>query len=211
MEPHSTVALTFVGGGVLATSIIDGLQEHCKTTNSDGTRYNIRITARREEHVQELHERYPDLLITTNNRDPRLWKASTSIGPDHGICEINGSTASKDIIFICTQPQFTSAVCEDIRAVMKMWPGMSCPIIVTMCPGITMHQLQTWLKQQVPVVRTMPNTPVSERQGATAMVANSLVSEQDIKQVMNVFRPISPAVCLLPHESLIDVSASISG
>lgn len=196
---------------MLATAIVDGLREYGKTANLNGTRYNISITVRRDQHARTLRQRYPDLLVTTNNRDPRLWMAPTSIDCDNGNRKGNGTTPSKSIVFICTQPQFTSSVCEDIRSVMKLWPGMSCPILVTMCPGITMQQLETWLKQQVPIVRTMPNTPVSERQGATAMFANPLVSDHDIERVMNVFRPISPAICLLPQEDLLDVAASVSG
>ena len=64
-------SLIFVGGGVLATSIVDGLREYEKTASSDGIRYNISITARRETHARVLEQRYPDLLITINNRDPR--------------------------------------------------------------------------------------------------------------------------------------------
>lgn len=211
MESQLTVALTFIGGGVLATSIIDGLRDYEKIAKSDDIRYEISITTRREEHADDLRQRYPDLLITTDNRNPRLWKAPSSLDCRNGHCDGEETSPSKSIVLICTQPQFTSKVCEDIRSAIKLWPRTSCPVVVTMCPGITTQQLQTWLKQHLPIVRTMPNTPVSERQGATAMFANSLVSEHDIEQVMNLFRPISPAVCRLPQEELLDVAASVSG
>nr|POE90206.1 delta-1-pyrroline-5-carboxylate reductase apf3 [Quercus suber] len=211
MESPSFIDLTFIGGGVLATSIVDGLEEYSKTAASDMVRYNIRITTRRDENARALQERYPDLLITTNNRDQRLWQRPLSSDSGDGTYNRTGTASSRSIFFICTQPQFTSVVCEDIRSAMKMWSKVSCPIVVTMCPGITIQQLGTWLKQQLPIVRTMPNTPVSEKQGATAMFANSLVSDHDMQQVINVFRPISPAVCLLPREDLIDVAACVSG
>lgn len=201
------IALTFVGGGLLATAIIDGLRLHKKTANAHGTRYIIRITVRRQEHARALRKRYPELLVTTNNKDPRLWDASVPVGHVNGDIMKHGMTVSKSIVIICTQPQFTSDVCEDIRGVMTE----TSPILVTVCPGITIRQVEHWLMQPVGIVRTMPNTPVCERQGATAMFANPVVSKQDIELVMNVFRPISPAVCLLPQEDLLDVAASISG
>jgi pyrroline-5-carboxylate reductase len=209
MKYQHTVDLTFIGGGVLATSIINGLRRCAGSPNM--TQYKINVTVRREEHAQTLREEYPNLLVTTDNQDPRLWTTARCAKNESQSLEEDDNEPSRRIILICTQPQFTSAVCQEISTVIKHRSEASHPIFVTMCPGITIKQVETWLRRKVPVVRTMPNTPVCKGQGATAMFANPLVSEKDIEQIVEVFRLISPAVCLLPHESLLDVAASISG
>ena len=212
MESTSAVVLTFVGGGVLATSIIDGLLESAGNVTKGRTQYDISITARRDEHAAALRHRYPGALVTTNNRDPRLWKTQFPLQSNNGDGgETNSITPTTRIVLICTQPQFTSAVCEDMYHVMTHCRLVPSPIFVTMCPGITIQQLGGWLRKQVPIVRTMPNTPVSVRQGATAMFANSLASPSDVQHVTALFRPISPSVCVLPREELLDVAASVSG
>ncbi|KAM5350428.1 hypothetical protein ACJ41O_006933 [Fusarium nematophilum] len=199
--PCSTIkektACTFIGGGVLACCMIDGLLDN----NADSDMV-IRVTGRRSDHVKELTARYPSLTVTQGNRAPILWD-----NPWHKL----DRSPTAHVILICTQPSYTSDVCEDIRHVYSRWSMHPKPTFVTMCPGITVAQLESWLPEGAAVMRTMPNTPVAVRQGATAMFANKAVTAQQATIVAGLFRAVSPQVSLLTEESGIDVAASISG
>jgi pyrroline-5-carboxylate reductase len=68
-----------------------------------------------------------------------------------------------------------------------------------MCPGITIPTLESWLTLSngtgvSGVVRTIPNTPVSLRQGATAVIASQRVTAVQLDRVVDLFRIISPCV-----------------
>lgn len=193
---QNKVACTFIGGGVLACCLIDGLLDSANARD-----LIIRVTARRPEHAQSLRQRYPSLLVSHGNRAASLWDRPW---PD-------ADPPAAHIVLICTQPRFTAQVCEDLRAVSEMWPMHPRPVFVTMCPGVTVAQLERWLPAAPPIVRTMPNTPAAVREGATALFANDAVSRAEVAVVTDVFRTVSPAVCELEDESGIDVAAAISG
>ncbi|KAF4333515.1 pyrroline-5-carboxylate reductase [Fusarium beomiforme] len=193
----STTACTFIGGGVLARCMIDGLLD-----NGNDSKVVIRVTGRRSDHVKELANRYPSLVVSLGNRSPVLW--------DEPWQKLD-KTPTAHVVLICTQPWATSDVCEDMRYVYSQWPMIPKPTFVTMCPGITVAQLESWLPEGASVVRTMPNTPVAVRQGATAMFANKFVTSQQASIVADLFCAVSPQVSFVDREDGIDVAASISG
>src|SRR5690349_19685081 len=53
------------------------------------------------------------------------------------------------------KPQVMRAVCESLASIAQR----TRPLIVSMAAGITTTQLERWLGGNLPVVRTMPNTP----------------------------------------------------
>ena len=211
MSPVATTGgrthLTFIGGGTMACAILDGLTDSASTLKSgQESDYSFSITARRQERAVELSEQYPGAYVTDNNDDKKLWQIA------------KGDTLSAHIILICTKPQSTFDVCESIRLAYEeaAMPCTILPTVVTMCPGITISKLENWLSPQnhpkpFGVVRTMPNTPVSIRQGATALVASAHATATELDRVIALFRVFSPCVEILPEESLLDVAAAVSG
>ncbi|KFY81621.1 hypothetical protein V498_08706, partial [Pseudogymnoascus sp. VKM F-4517 (FW-2822)] len=153
----------------------------------------------------QLSERYPGAYVTNNNDDKKLWR----IAKDNNL--------AAHVILICTKPQLTFDVCESIcLAYDKVVMPCILPIVVTMCPGITISTLESWLNPQnhpkpFAVVRSMPNTPVSIRQGATALVASQHATTAEVDRVIALFRVFSPCVEILQEESLLDVAAALSG
>lgn len=81
-----------------------------------------------------------------------------------------------------------------------------------MCPGISVAQLQSWLPAGTAIVRSMPNLPVTVREGATGLFPceNARVGQRT-EVVRGVIRLVSPAVVVLGREEELDVVAAISG
>jgi pyrroline-5-carboxylate reductase len=190
------IACTFIGGGVMARCIIDGLLD----THNDSV--EIRVTARRSAHVEELAARYPSLVVSQGNTSRILWDEPW---------QKLGKSPAAHVVLICTQPRATSDVCEDIRYVYSNYGFDPEPTFVTMCPGITTAQLEGWLPKGASIVRTMPNTPVAVRQGATALFANKVVTAQQASAVSRIFLAVSPQISFINEEDGIDIAASISG
>lgn len=212
---NTSIGVTIIGGGVIGTSLADGLIGSMQSTKSNplpdtNTTYHVRITTRRGEHAVDLRRRYPNFFITKNNRDSLLWgpQATWPCLSSAG----TGGIPSLHIILICTQPQYTQSVCTDLQAISKgSWQIPT--VIVTVCPGILVSTLESWLPTGSSIVRTMPNTPVCVAEGATAAFANAvaMARPETVTAVTDLFRLMSPAVCFVPEEDLMDVAASVSG
>jgi pyrroline-5-carboxylate reductase len=122
------------------------------------------------------------------------------------------------IVLICTKPDQTRAVCQNLVTAHDAVSARESvlPTVVAMCLGITIPTLESWLTLPdgtyvFGVVRTMPNTPVSLRQGATAVIASQRVTAVQLDRVVGLFRIVYPCVEVLSEESLLNVAMAISG
>ncbi|PVH91805.1 pyrroline-5-carboxylate reductase [Periconia macrospinosa] len=208
--PRAKLQITFIGGGTMTCAILDGLTHSTSASSSaaqtSNYEYALSILVRRPEHAVELGERYSSAYITCDALDSRLWHTAEE------------SLVEGHIILICTKPQDTREVCETICNAYNAAPTPAVlPTIATMCPGITAATLTSWLGPPrgfhipFPVVRTMPNTPVSVGQGATAMFAPPQTGKLELQRLIEFFRVVSPCVEVLEEESLLDVAAAVSG
>lgn len=77
-----------------------------------------------------------------------------------------------------------------------------------------MAQLQSWLPAGTPIVRSMPNLPVTVREGATGLFPCENArrgTKRTVQVVRDVIRLVSPAAVVLGREEELDVVAAISG
>lgn len=173
--------LTIVGCGVLGRVIVNGLLSEGTSERS----YKLVLTHRRTEVAIKLQNEYPTALVTGDNRDAC-------------ICSSEECDASIHIAIIATQPQYTAKVCQDITERRKTAGEQRQLIVVTVYPGITVSQLKAWLPKQTPIMRTMPNTPISVKRGATAIFSNLYMTSSPFAEVQLIFQSISPEIALLP-------------
>lgn len=197
---QNPIHLTFIGGGHLAQAIISGI---LSSTNPWTLNCDIAVTGRRLEHIQELQSRYPQLLVTDNNLDQRIWQ-------DNGISRITNNNSKSHILFLCTRPADIPTVAKQLTPLLDSFDPDDRPTVVTMCPGITVSQLQDWLPAGTVIIRSMPNTPVECRQGATGLFASGDATHR-IDYVKMVLEEVSPLVAVVPEESMLDVVAAVSG
>ncbi|ETS81354.1 hypothetical protein PFICI_06356 [Pestalotiopsis fici W106-1] len=185
--------LTIIGCGVFGRSIVDGL-----LSSESSPEYRLALTHRRFEALKALQIDYPDAVVSRDNGDPLIW--------DH-----TDGAAIRHVVLIATQPRFTSNVCKDICNAVKSARSAQELVVVTVCPGITLAQLKSWLPCETTIIRAMPNTPISISQGATALFASESAPCEVVSEVRAIFRRISPVVAMLPREELMDVAAAVSG
>lgn len=113
-------------------------------------------------------------------------------------------TAMSDIIVLAVKPHLYPKVVEEIRDYIK--PET---IIITIAAGVTLAKMRELLGKDMKVVRTMPNTPAMVGEGMTAVVPNEFVTEDELKEVMEILNSFGKAEIV--DEKLIDTVISTSG
>lgn len=110
-------------------------------------------------------------------------------------------------IFLAVKPQIFPEVLPGVAEILKKRTDRF--IIVSMAAGIKTETITDMLGMDVPLIRIMPNTPVSVGQGMTLYAVNEKVTEeeaQDFCEVMEHSGIVDPL-----EEKLIDAGCSVSG
>lgn len=109
-----------------------------------------------------------------------------------------------DIIFLGVKPHGIVDLAESIADSLK--PDA---VVVSVAAAISVEMLQGALAQGQPVIRSMPNTPLSVGLGVVGLVPGTHASESDTRRVQDLL-----AACGAVHvieESQIDALTGISG
>jgi pyrroline-5-carboxylate reductase len=111
-----------------------------------------------------------------------------------------------DIVLLAIKPQYFSQVATEIAPVIQTRK----PLVISIAAGIRVKSIEQWLGAHIPVVRAMPNTPALIGCGATALYANSFVSEALRNTAESILRAAG-VVVWLQDEKLMDVITALSG
>ena len=108
-------------------------------------------------------------------------------------------------IFLAVKPQMMADALYPICDILKQRK----PILITMAAGLTMRTISDIIGEPIPIIRIMPNTPVSIGMGMTVYCYNELVSDT----ILNDFICDMSAAGRMDHlpEQLIDAASALSG
>ncbi|MBR7142099.1 MAG: pyrroline-5-carboxylate reductase [Clostridia bacterium] len=107
-----------------------------------------------------------------------------------------------EYVFICIKPQ-------DYSALQELRGHFETGTFVSIAAGISTQQVCSLLGQTVPVVRVMPNTPLTLGEGAAAFCANEVVSQEALSFVKRVFE--SGGVAMQLPEEQMNAVISVNG
>jgi len=110
-------------------------------------------------------------------------------------------------VVLGVKPQMLRTVLEGIS--LPLSERSDTPILVSMAAGITMEQIRAWAGRDYPVIRIMPNTPVSVGAGLILTAA----SENTPAEAVCAFRNAFSAAGRFDEtpEALFDAAGSVSG
>ena len=108
------------------------------------------------------------------------------------------------IIILAVKPQNMEGVLAEIAPVIN-----KKHLIISIAAGITTLFISEHLKDRVPVVRVMPNTPALIQGGASALARGKNATEGDLKSVQELFESVGKTVIV--DESLMDAVTGLSG
>ncbi len=131
------------------------------------------------------------------------------LGELFGVTTSTDNTAAlhgADVLVLAVKPQVARQVVEGIRGELSS-RGL---LLVSIAAGVREPALRRWAAADIPIVRTMPNTPALVRSGATALFANSHVSAKQRDLAETVMRAVGLTVWV-DQEALLDVVTAISG
>jgi pyrroline-5-carboxylate reductase len=116
-----------------------------------------------------------------------------------------GSAAKADIIILSVKPQVLKVVCEGLSAHLSHQP-----LVISIAAGIGLTSLSSWLGDDLPIIRCMPNTPSQVLQGASGLIGNSQVNDAHKLASTDLFSAIG-IVEWLDEEQKMHAVTALSG
>ena len=122
----------------------------------------------------------------------------------------NAEVASEcDFIFLGVKPNVIGEVLSEISDVLlKRFESNDSFALISMAAGVTIDSISQYTSKKIPVIRIMPNTPVSVGEGVTLMCSREVK-----KELLDGFKTImatSGSVVDL-QEDLMDAGTALSG
>ena len=109
-----------------------------------------------------------------------------------------------DVLVLAVKPYMMETAIDSIVDVVK--PGT---IVVSIAAGKTLEWIDQAFGMEMKLVRAMPNTPALVGEGATGICANERVTEEELMQVIAIFRSVGIVEVL--SEPMIDVIGAVAG
>ncbi len=124
----------------------------------------------------------------------------------HASCNNNEIAQHCAVLVLAVKPQIMKTVCEEIRDVVQA----NKPLLISIAAGIRSDQIQNWLGGDLPLVRSMPNTPALIGASATGLYANAHVSVGQKKQAQHILDSVG-ITAWIEAEELMDIVTALSG
>ncbi len=143
----------------------------------------IRATRRNEASLMDLTAQFPGIQTTTDNR---------------------AAVSDATVVVLAVKPQYVLQVVEEIRDVVS-----EDTLVISVLAGITTEALISAFGKNLPVVRTMPNTPMLVDEGATAISRGHQAGDRHLGICRQMFEAVGK-VEEVP-EGLMDAVTGLSG
>jgi pyrroline-5-carboxylate reductase len=147
----------------------------------------------------------PDSIIVAEPDAERRERLAANLGI-RTRDDNQGAAREADVLILAVKPQVLETVARDLSSIVRQ-RRILC---LSIAAGITHTTLQQWLGEDVPLVRTMPNTPAMIQAGATGLYASSRVSDEQKDQAERIMRSVG-LTQWVDDESLMDAVTAISG
>lgn len=174
--------VAFIGAGNMARSLIAGL-------TNDNSPLTLRVSDPEEEALDSVKRYWPFIATFSDN---------------------NKAVFDADVIVLAVKPNYIQHVCHEIRAQIKQNQANKQPLIISIAAGIRLPTLTTWLDNNLPVVRCMPNTPALVQAGASGLSANQYVDEEQRSLAEQILRAVG-LVTWFDDEAALDIVTATSG
>ncbi|AYQ57624.1 Pyrroline-5-carboxylate reductase [Bathymodiolus thermophilus thioautotrophic gill symbiont] len=113
--------------------------------------------------------------------------------------------AQCEVIILAVKPQILSNVCKEIQVHIHHQP-----LIISIAAGVKSNDINRWLGGTAPIIRTMPNTPALLGNGATGLVENEAVNNQQKDLAEQILSAVGQCFWVA-NEDLLDAVTALSG
>jgi pyrroline-5-carboxylate reductase len=123
-----------------------------------------------------------------------------------GLAENAAAINTSDIVIFAVKPQvMKTAVLPLVGRLSK-----KNPLLISIAAGIPISSLESWVGNDLAMVRAMPNTPALINAGITALFANSQVLPVQRDHAESILTSVGKVVWV-EDETLIDTVTAVSG
>ncbi len=110
-----------------------------------------------------------------------------------------------DAIILAVKPQIFDTVLPEISSYYR--PHQ---VLVSIAAGISIGYIEKLMqKENLKVIRVMPNTPAMVNEGMSALCRNQFTADDEFRQIVELFRSVGRAEII--EEKMIDTVIGISG
>ena len=151
--------------------------------------------------ARALRRQTDDILICDHS--PACRAAAQALGV--GYAQVQELVSRCDRVFLAVKPHMMQGVLAPLQPIL----AEKKPLLITMAAGLEMARIREFAGCDLPILRIMPNTPVSVGKGVIPYCANELVSEEMLADFLTDMRfsgeldPLS--------EGLMDAASALSG
>jgi len=121
--------------------------------------------------------------------------------------DINAVAASAKYIFLGVKPQVMESAIKSILPILKKRDDRF--VLISMAAGLKLSAIEKMLGCEYPIIRIMPNTPVSAGKGMILYSANENVFMDEIAEFCDALKKAGKLDKI--DESLIDAASAVSG
>lgn len=125
-----------------------------------------------------------------------------------GACVNLQTAASKsDMLFLGVKPQGMQALAQELNPTLQA--RKPSPVLVSMAAGVNLATLASYFLPEIPMLRIMPNLPVSVGAGIVLYCANALATEEQQAELAALLSAAGMIDCI--QESLLDAASALYG
>jgi len=117
----------------------------------------------------------------------------------------NEDAAGADRVFLAVKPNVVADVLKNLQPVL----AAKKPMLISMCAGVSIGQLEGWAGVALPIIRIMPNTPAAVGKGMILYCTNAQVQEDALADFLKDMDRAGIFDRL--DEKLIDAGSALSG
>ena len=114
-----------------------------------------------------------------------------------------------DIIILAVKPQIMDSICGDLKQILTTNHSLHIPIL-SIAAGKNIAYFQKHLGDNIPIIRTMPNTPAAIGQGISALCATDNVTNAQKDTAYALMSSVGQALWL-DDEVQMDAVTAVSG
>jgi pyrroline-5-carboxylate reductase len=136
-----------------------------------------------------------------NSQHPLCRQGDVRVTPNNTI-----AVEQADIVILAVKPQVLPTVASDLRSVIQHRK----PLVISLAAGIRSNTLTDWLGKNIPIVRSMPNLPVTLQAGVSGLYATSNVTSALQAQADSLLSAVGVTLWV-EREEILDAVTAISG
>lgn len=120
--------------------------------------------------------------------------------------DLEEASKDKDVIFLAVKPSVVSTVMKELSEIEGLLEKV---VIVSFAAAVSIKHITDSANQDIPVIRTMPSTPILVGEGVLAVCKNELVSDKIFQEFCRMMSSI--AYVTVVDESIMNPIISVHG